>query len=81
MAYGYNNYGETIGTIFLKNKICRGCSHFLLKDYIVCTVRPIINGKQCPCATCLVKSMCTNTCLEFFQYQEADALVKTEELL
>jgi len=81
MAKDIHKYAETIGDLFLKNRICRGCSHFLVKDYIVCTVRPIINDKQCPCSTCLVKSMCTDTCLEFFRYKDEDTLDKTEETL
>jgi hypothetical protein len=61
-----------ISTKFLRRKICRGCYTYesylkYIKDYNdedfpICSIKPIVGGKVCPCVSCLVKMVCENTC-------------------
>jgi hypothetical protein len=47
------------------NKNCQGCRYAKVK-YVIVTVLCVIaraqSEKTCPCATCLVKIMCTTNC-------------------
>lgn len=54
-----------------KEKICKGCKHYTFQEYIVCKVPATINGVNCPCSICLVKTMCTDTCTAFFSYRDS----------
>lgn len=65
-----------------ERKVCKGCKfyeHFVtFSDGRVgrllpsCRIKyPVISPTiQCPCLTCLVKSMCSRTCEEFFKYRD-----------
>jgi hypothetical protein len=33
-----------------------------------CEIRPTFKGETCPCTTCLVKSICVNTCKDWELY-------------
>ena len=64
-----------------KYKICKGCKFYehivTLSDgrkelYRTCRIKyPILSStQQCPCLTCIVKSMCSSTCEAFFKYRD-----------
>lgn len=41
------------------DEMCRGCSSFGTNTSgLECHLKPIYNGKECPCLTCLVKGIC-----------------------
>lgn len=46
------------------NEICKGC---LMHENGVCSGYKK-NTIACPCITCLVKVMCTNSCIEYIEY-------------
>ena len=70
----------------IKNKdryeICKGCKFcspiVVFSDgkdgYLlpICRILyPVISSiEQCPCITCIVKSMCGSTCEKFFKYRD-----------
>jgi hypothetical protein len=43
-----------------ERKVCKGCKFY----------EHFVTFSQCPCLTCLVKSMCSRTCEEFFKYRD-----------
>lgn len=63
-------------------KICEGCKFYspivVFSDgregYLLpmCRIKyPVISPtEQCPCITCIVKSMCSRTCVDFFKYRD-----------
>lgn len=55
-----------------KDEACTGCVFYKWNDHITCKVIPIINGNTCPCMSCLIKSMCTDTCNAFFTYKDKE---------
>ena len=57
--------------LLLKEKWCKGCKYYNVQYYIGCDISPIIKGKKCPCITCLVKTMCTEICFEWFSFRDS----------
>ena len=58
--------GEEKEVFILEYKECEGCSShdeltMAINGGSNCVLKPKFNGKQCPCVTCLVKCMCTET--------------------
>ena len=50
------------------NKECHGC--YVHLEFEQCTVEPLNHhGKECPCLTCLVKSMCQKSCDKWTLYK------------
>jgi len=52
-------------------KICEGCiSYKLIGEHkrCMCNLLPAYNKKQCPCSSCLVKTMCEAVCKKFEIY-------------
>lgn len=52
--------------------ICTGCFAANLDNVeMVCTLNPDYNHEQCPCATCLIKGICTcedEDCKKYFEF-------------
>jgi len=63
----YNHYKECEG--------CKGCSppDVTIRSSITCILRPHYIDKQgnkikCPCKVCLIKGICSKSCVEFQAY-------------
>lgn len=53
--------------------ICYGCLTYKYTDKVTnesfyCYIQPVVNGKICPCSTCILKIVCEETCSEFNIY-------------
>lgn len=69
-----------------KEEVCSGCSTYktfddVSEEIIYCFVPHIINGKYCPCSTCILKMMCEDTCLKFdiYIHKKKDGYYLTSE--
>ena len=54
----------------IRDKVCKGCTtyEFGLKFGSPCNIPHKMDGYTCPCSTCLIKSMCQETCDEVEYY-------------
>lgn len=57
------------------NELCKGCVFFGIKCYIL-----IDNNTDCPCSTCLLKSMCTKVCQNLRDHVSQDMDDKIKRL-
>jgi len=55
-----------------KAEVCEGCTFYKWNERVVCRTPLIIGIDYCPCLTCLVKSMCSDTCNRFFAYKDTE---------
>ena len=57
-------------------KICEGCVVSIPSKCFggTCKLKPVYNGKYCPCIDCLVKPICTATVMDCSVFAEFDEL-------
>jgi len=58
----------------LSHKKCSGCrvlqKPMTIMGYLECNLNPVFNDQQCPCITCLVKAVCTESDYDCEKYHE-----------
>lgn len=63
---------------------CKGCFCYGYepKSNMICTLKPFYNNKQCPCLTCLVKTVCQcydNECKLYYEFSNEQISDKIKE--
>lgn len=57
-----------------KDDLCRGCKRLLISNRCSIFSPMVHNIRDCPCISCIVKSMCTSPCRNLKKYVDSEML-------